>query len=110
MSRNKKAVPATDTPPDTSIDEKPTPPADLWEQMDKVHEDYLKQKNLITGFTSDDYATRYNVGKSTARKQLNQMVQMKTVIVTKAMRNGHLVKVYNLVPSKSNSSNVPPTS
>ena len=52
--------------------EKPTPPSDLWEQLDAAKKEIVPVRPPDC-FTVQDYRTRYNVPRATAQDQLQKL-------------------------------------
>lgn len=69
MPSHKKALPSTGSHYNEAI--APEPPEDLWEQMAAI----LTPARPANAFTSEDFATRFKCGSSTARKKLRELVK-----------------------------------
>ena len=54
---------------------KPRPPADLWDQMDALR-GAMRPSVPKDAFTYRDYAAQYKVGQSTAKGQVDHLVEL----------------------------------
>ena len=56
---------------------KPEPPADLWERLEQIHQQLeIAAKGLRPSgsFTIGEYAGRFGISKSSARRKINTMI------------------------------------
>lgn len=95
MSRDKGALSIARCGNDEAV--KPSPPVDLWEQMDKLHKEVDIHSGEDPGFTPEEYASHYGLNLNGARSRLSRLVSMGKMKGGWAQRNGKMRRVFRPV-------------
>jgi len=72
MPRKERALQLAASSPDRTLSEKPEPPADLWDALDRI--EATDHQPRFDGFTIEEYAARYKVPNRTAQSRLRRYV------------------------------------
>ena len=78
MPRKERDVCTTSSVGDEVL-RKPVPPADLWEQMDKIRPIIMSDRPEWS-FTISEFAKKYNLAATTARAQIIKLVRIGRLI------------------------------
>lgn len=76
---------------------KPTPPIDLWEQLDAINSK-MEDGIVKRGFTVEEFQERYSIRRAVAESRMRKMVEAKQIqyIGKKVSTRGRLAKAYDL--------------
>lgn len=90
-------------PPASQADEariRPIPPEDLWERLDAIQVQMPKQ--TAEGFTAEQYAERYHISTSMARKRIDKLVKSGVLVVVGTFTpvSGGRAKIFNFPGSQ----------
>jgi len=75
------------------LDGKPEPPADLWEQLDRIKSN-AKPQRPPGSFTVNDYAARYKISRSSALRQLGALVDAEKLTCVQIVEGGTTKNFY----------------
>lgn len=97
MPNHKRAVQAAPSRDDSAVKDKPEPPPDLWDEVDRLNEKFdLSFQPEISGFTYHDYAKKYGLTRSGAVVRLMLLVEAGELNKYKVIRNGKCVTVFQI--------------
>lgn len=77
-----------------------------WEEMDNLRETYVQPTKSEGSFTVEDWALRYKLSKSTARRELEKLRAEGLVEVARIPgRGGHLTAYYRRITHATKQAN-----
>lgn len=98
MSGKKRVVQSPASQADRVVADKPQPPENFWESMDKLHETRGFAIRNDPGFTLEEYCIKYGCARTSGHNRLAHLASEGLLIRGWAIRNGKRVRVYQPAP------------